>query len=138
MQSLFSDFAEIGEAFKTLPGHDRQHVPVSEYLFKELQPLADDVLFLGADYEQEFDRLEMLISLECAFINGGWGPIGRFGWKHSSPRISTSPLNALISEAETAGNNWGPIKAGFFSGSIDTFKGTIEQYKPMLDDLHWF
>jgi hypothetical protein len=112
VQSLYEDFRgiEIGDAFKTLPGHERQYVPVSEYLFKELQPLADDVLFLGADYEHIFDRVEMLISLECAHIEGGWGPIGRFGWKHSSPRISTSPLDTLIAEAEAGGNGWGPIK----------------------------
>lgn len=138
VQSLFYDFAEIGDAFKSLPGHERQYVPASEYLFKELQPLADDVLFLGGDYEQHFDRVEMLVSLECASIDGGWGPIGRFGWKHKSRRGIGSPLDALIAEAEQAGNNWAPIQGGFFSGSMDKFKTTVEQYKPMVDGLNWF
>lgn len=137
VQSLYEDFPRTSDAFKTLPGHERQYVPVSEYLFKELQPLADDMLFLGADYERIFDRVELLIALECAHVEGGWGPIGRFGWKHSSRRISTSPLDTLIAEAESAGNNWGPIKGGFFSGSIDSFKRTAEQYKPMIEGLHW-
>ena len=134
---MYEDIPEIGDAFKTLPGHERQYVPVSEYLFKELQPVADDVLFLGADYEHIFDRVEMLISLECAHIEGGWGPIGRFGWKQSSRRISTSPLDTLIAEAESAGNGWGPIKGGFFSSSIDKFRKTVEQYKPMIEGLNW-
>ena len=47
VQSLFEDIPGISGAFKALPGHERNHVPVSEYLFKELQPLADDVLFLA-------------------------------------------------------------------------------------------
>ena len=78
IESLFSGFSDATDAFKTLPGHESNYVPVSEYVFKDLQPLADDVLFLGADYEQQFDRLEVLIFLE----SGGWAPVGRFGWKH--------------------------------------------------------
>lgn len=138
VQSLYLDFAEIGDSFKTLPGHERQYVPVSEYLFKELQPVADDVLFLGGDYENQFDRVELLIALECASVDGGWGPIGRFGWKHKSRRGLASPLDALIAEAESAGNRWEPIQGGFFEGSIDVFKKTVDKYKSMIDRLTGF
>lgn len=137
LQSLYHDYGLINDGFKTLPGHERQYVPVSEYLFKELQPLADEVLFLGSDYELQFDRLEVLISLECASIEGGWGPIGRFGWKHKSRGVEISPLDALIAEAEAAGDNWEPIQGGFFSGSIDKFKTAVEKYKPMIENLSW-
>ncbi len=138
MQSLFDEVVAIQDAFKTLPGHERQYVPMSEYLFKELQPLADDVLFVGSDYEPQFDRLEMLICLECAFANGGWGPIGRFGWKHKHHQRAASPFDALIAEAEQAGNSWAPLQGGFFSGSIDKFKDTVREFKPTIDGLNWF
>lgn len=138
IEALYIEFAEIGDLFKTLPGHERHYVPVSEFLFKELQPLADDILFIGRDYDKAFDRLEILIALECAFIENGWGPIGRFGWKHSGRRGSAnSPLTALINEAQTAGINWKPIQAGFFSGSIQDFNATIDKYLPMINRLHW-
>lgn len=138
VQAMFADFSEIGSAFKTLPGHERQFVPVSEYLYKELQPVADDVLFLGTNYETQFDRTELLIALECASSSGGWGPVGRFGWKHKSRRGLASPLDALIAEAEAAGDSWEPIKGGLFQGSLDTFRRTVTEFKPMVERLSWF
>ncbi|MCO6045829.1 caspase family protein [Aeoliella sp. ICT_H6.2] len=138
VDSMFGDFAEISQAFKALPGHKQNYVPVSEYLFKELQPVADDVLFLGADYETQFDRLELLIALESVTVTEGWGPIGRFGWKHKNRSGLASPLEALIAEAEAAGNNWEPIQGGLFDGSIDTLKKSVEQFRPTIEELRWF
>jgi len=39
------------DAFKQLPGYERLHTPLSEYLFKLLQPTLDDILFMGRSYE---------------------------------------------------------------------------------------
>jgi hypothetical protein len=38
---------EIGDVFKTIPGHERQYAARSEYLFKILQPDLEDLLFWG-------------------------------------------------------------------------------------------
>ena len=38
---------ERAGVFKLLPDHAKHYVPRSEYLFKRLQPLLDDLLFLG-------------------------------------------------------------------------------------------
>ena len=138
LQSLYYDYERLGDGFKTLPGHENNYVPVSEYLFKELQPVANDVLFIGREYEMIFDRLELLVSLEHASLDWShWGPIGRFGWKHKSRGVEVSPLDLLISEAEDAGESWGPLQGGFFDGSMDKFKAVLEKYKPMLDGLNW-
>jgi hypothetical protein len=134
---MFADFGAIRNAFKTLPGHERQFVPVSEYLYKELQPVADDVLFLGANYEAQFDRTELLIALECASSSGGWGPVGRFGWKHRSRRGLASPLDALIAEAEAAGGGWEPIQGGLFMGSLDKFREAAADLRTMIEGLPW-
>lgn len=138
VQALFNGFSEMKSAFQTLPGHERQYVPVSEYLLKKLQPLADDILFTGGDYEMHFDRVEMLIALECAYHDGGWGPIGRFGWKHHSRGGTGSPFNALVAEAEPKEDEWEPIKAGMFGGDYSSFKKAADEYKKMLDGLHWW
>lgn len=137
VQSLYEDINELESGLKTLSGHERHYVPISEYLFKKLQPLADDMLFLGADYEHVFDRVEMLIALECVHLDG-WGPIGRFGWKQSGRFKSTGPLDALIAEATAQGTQWGPIKAGFFSGSFDEFAKIAEEFKKRIDKIGWF
>ena len=41
-----SNMIRLYDQFKLLPGHERNHVPKSEYLFKFLQPLLEDLLFL--------------------------------------------------------------------------------------------
>jgi hypothetical protein len=51
------------DLFKTLPGNNRHYAPRSEHLFKVLEPILDDVLFLGTSYEQLFDRFEVLFAL---------------------------------------------------------------------------
>ncbi|HVP48722.1 MAG TPA: caspase family protein, partial [Bryobacteraceae bacterium] len=79
------------DAFKTLPGHEKQYTPRSEYLLKLLQPTLEEILFLGTGYEASFDRFEVLYALQYAYQrkkqNGNvWGPVGRFGWKRQSVR----------------------------------------------------
>lgn len=129
------------EMFKNLPGHDRQHTPRSEYLFNALQPDLEDALFLGPSYELLFDRFELLYALSYAHIDtkkrGGeaWGPIGRFGWKL---RSEPSPFTTLLEEASRFGNDWAPLKAGMFGGSIDRFLELFRSYQSMLrQHLKW-
>lgn len=138
VDAMFESFPSLGDAFKTLPGHERQYVPASEYLFKSLQPLSDDTLYTGGDYEALFDRVEIALALECATQTEGWGPIGRFGWKHKSRRGEGSPFDAFVEEAESHGNGWQWFKAGFFGGNLERFRKTCGEFKNMLDQLPWF
>ena len=100
----------LTDAFTQLPGYERRYTPRSEYLLKFLQPLLEDELFLGTGYEALFDRFELLYALEHAYERKQegettWGPVGRFGWTHSS-------FQGLIDEAEKEDAEWGPVKAG--------------------------
>ena len=131
--SALSDFAE---GFKFLPGHEGNRVPRSEYFFKLLQPALDDLLFLGSDYEPNFDRFEVLLTLE-SIERHGWGPIGRFGWKFHSVG-DTNPLQRVIAEAETQGDSWLPLKAGLFRGSAERFKEIATAYSQDVAKLGWF
>ncbi|MEK6410088.1 MAG: caspase family protein [Acidobacteriota bacterium] len=134
--TIYSELSDCIQLFKTLPGHERHYVPLSEYLFKLLQPSLDDLLFLGTDYETCFDYFEVLIALEHAeqhsrLPHGNvWGPVGRFAWKHR--RDDASPFRRLVAEAEAKGNTWPPLQAGLFTGSIDRFKTIATEYEALL------
>lgn len=126
---------------KQIPGHERHHVPLSEYLFKILQPKLDDVLFLGKNYEQAFDTFEVFFALAVADLDllkggNGWGPIGRFGWKHSSR--DNGPFAKIVSEGRAQQNAWAPLKAGLFGGSYERFNTVATKYAEHISKLGWF
>jgi hypothetical protein len=128
--------ADLHSAFKAIPGHEKNYVPRSEYLFKLLQPVLDDVLFLGRDYENMFDRFEVLFALIYADLSMQqlghfWGPPGRFAYKRRSG--AANPFNEVVQEAEGAGDGWQPLKQGFFQGSIDRFIAVKNQYAELLN-----
>jgi mannose-6-phosphate isomerase-like protein (cupin superfamily) len=131
---------DIQDAYKTIPGHERNHTPRSEYLYKLLQPTLDDMLFLGKSYETIFDRFEVFLALVYADFyspDGShvWGPPGRFAWKHSA--YEDSPLRNVIREASSLKEEWPPIKAGLFSGSYDRFKLISDRYLELVNGWHY-
>jgi hypothetical protein len=125
--------------FKQLPGHENHYVPLSEYLFKFIQPLLDDALFIGKGYESSFDEFEVLFGLAVADARnlkdeGIWGPIGRFGWKYSRRE---SPLLKIIEAAHKDKEQWPPIKYGMFGGSYGRFSGVADEYTKLIAGLNW-
>jgi len=128
------------DAFNRIPGHEKHYVPMSEYLFKILQPRLDDVLFVGKDYERAFDEFEVLLALSVCDIHVQrkeqvWGPVGRFGWKHHR---GSAPLARVIDEARAAGDNWAPIKAGLFGGKIERFEAAAVPYLEDIKKRNWW
>lgn len=129
------------DTFKQLPGFERHYVPMSEHLHTILQPLIDDTLFIGKNYENTFDEFECLFSLVVADLKNQqdrtvWGPIGRFGWKQQ--RGNNTPLSNLIHDAKTQGQNWAPLKSGFFGGDISRFTTVADEYLKRVSLLHWY
>lgn len=144
VERVASAFLELNKTnvFKQLPGHERQYTPISEYLYKILQPKLDDTFFVGKGYEDSFDTFELLFALVIADSNkqkgsGIWGPVGRFGWKHHRGGYG-SPLNRIIKQANDSGIAWGPLKAGFFGGSLERFNNVADEYSKMIDQLSWW
>ena len=134
--------SELENAFKTLPGYERNYVPRSEYLFKFLQPELDEVLFLGFDYEWYFDEFEVLLALEHAEQSQSlglpvWGPVGRFGWKYRSVGES-SPLHRIVAQAKELGEEWPPVKAGLFRGSITRFNEIAASFLESVAKFGWY
>jgi len=141
-QWVASAAADLTDVFKRIPDHERQYTPISEYLYKLLQPDLDDLLFLGKGYESVFDEFEVLFALVVADIKKQenshlWGPIGRFGWKNL--HHDNSPLKKMRSEAASQKANWGPLKAGMFGGDHARFEAVADDYqKTILDQLRWY
>jgi hypothetical protein len=142
VKGISKALGDLGDAFKFVPGHEREYTPRSEYFFELLRPIMDDLFFLGMEYESHFDRFEVLLGLEhteqfaSEELGGGWGPVGRFGWKFKRGDLS-SPLHLVIAEGESQGDLWPPIKAGFFKGSAKQFEEIASKYRQKIAQLVW-
>ncbi|MBK9132047.1 MAG: caspase family protein [Gammaproteobacteria bacterium] len=126
---------------KQIPGHEKNYVPLSEYLFKILQPKLDDVLFLGKNYEQAFDTFEVFYALAVADLDllkghNGWGPVGRFGWKHRSR--DNGPLARVVAQGRAQQAGWAPLQAGLFGGSYERFDAVATTYTERISKLGWW
>jgi hypothetical protein len=130
--------------FKLLPGHERLYTPLSEYLFKLLQPRLDDLFFFGREYERVFDDFEVLLALVIATeakLRGSsvWGPVGRFGWKFQHSTAENNSLLRLVDEAKKEGHNWPPVRAGVFgSAPAETVIEVAEEYRNSIARLGWY
>jgi len=101
IESIGKSILELNrmKVFKQIPGHEKKYVPLSEYLYKHIQPELDDILFIGKGYERVFDEFEVMFGLAVADIRkqsslNVWGPIGRFGWKQGN--MDNAPLNRVF------------------------------------------
>ena len=78
--------------------------PMNEYLYKYLQPIIDDILFIGDNYNDLYTNTELLISIFVAIEkhmnnqNNIWGPTGRYIYilNYGNRDISKLPINAII------------------------------------------
>ena len=131
--------AGTNDGFKWLSGHENNHTPKSEYLLKKLQPIIENLLFVGKSYESLFDRYEVYMALSYANASARlWGPPGRFGWKHSRSIRQNDPFMEVYEEIKKEDKNWVPLKFGFFGGSTERAIEVIEAYKSTLDEISWF
>lgn len=129
------------DAFKVLPGYEKFYTPISEYLFKLLQPVFDDELFLGTSYETQYDRFEIALALVHADLfkqanNRLWSPLGRFAWKYYRTTNANS-YSDFVSEARALGTSWPPLRAGLFGGSLSRFEEVALEFEALLSRLQW-
>lgn len=139
--AAFNAMGEIHDGFKFYPGLERKHTPRSEHLYSLLEPFADNTLYLGADYEDIFDRAEIMMAIEYMHIQHPepvgqeerpWGPVGRFAWK-----TFPNPLGRTIAEASAAGERWEPARSGLFGGSAARFVELAEGLSRKLSQFGW-
>jgi hypothetical protein len=127
-------------SFKLLPDHKKDFSPASEYLFNFFKGQLKDIFLLGNEYEDIFDRFELIYALQYAHerekISGNiWGPVGRSGWKYSRG-VDDEPFRRLCDEASRNKEAWIPLGAGFFGGSYEQFEKLALKYAQDLKSYH--
>jgi hypothetical protein len=127
-------------SFELLPDHKKHFSPASEYLFTFFKSQLNDIFLLGNEYEDIFDRFELIYALQYAHerekISGTiWGPAGRSGWKYSRG-VDDEPFRRLCDEASRNKEAWLPLGSGFFGGSYEQFEKLALKYAQDLKSYH--
>ncbi len=141
---VIANLTEIVEQFKRLPDMEKKYVPRSEHIYKKLQPALEDELFLGRSYDRYFDDFEIFLALSFANFRDEdvkvhvWGPPGRFGWKERGRFSRDAVYSKFVAEAKERGENWEPLKAGFFRASSKRFSEVADAYSNLLSRINWW
>ncbi len=138
--SIREGFQAARVSFELLPDYKKQFSPASEYLFNFFKSQLNDIFLVGNDYEDTFDRFELVYALQYAHerekISGNiWGPAGRSGWKYSRG-VDNEPFGRLFDEASRNKEAWIPLGAGFFGGSYEQFNKLALRYAEDLKSYH--
>jgi hypothetical protein len=67
-----------------------------------------------------------------------WDPPGRFAWKERGFFSQDPVFTKFVNRVEALGQNWEPLKFGFFRGSAERFAAVAEAYKKLLARINWF
>jgi len=142
--AVVGNLTEIVEQFKRLPDMEKKYVPRSEHIYRKVQPLLEDELFLGRTYDKLFDDFEMLLALSFADLRDDnvkahvWGPPGRFAWKERGRFSDEKVYSNFITQAKAEGQDWGPLRVGFFRGSNTRFSEVADAYAQLLSQINWW
>jgi len=116
---------------------ENQITPINDYIysffknqFKELEP--SDIKF-----QRVFDRFEYLLALVLSDINlkikgRAWMGSGAFLWREAEDRYSVTV--EVMTEFQRLKEEWLPLKAGLFEGSIDRANYVIKEYNIILKE----
>jgi serine/threonine protein kinase len=98
---------------------ERRQTPASELMFDYLKELGRSVLVSDAEYEEAFDRFEIILGL-LTIDAEGWAT-GCFAWRRGG-------IAARVrKEIDTHGGNWGPLSAGLFGGDAERVKKAFQE-----------
>jgi hypothetical protein len=132
------------DIMRLLPGMERHHTPLSDYLFAKLRTPLREFLPSDVEYQTAFDRFEYLFGLVYADMNrkqvrdgAWWGPVGCFAWRRHVFGGERA-IEAIKEEIETEGANWGPLKAGLFGGSLEQVKAAKEKFDAFTNLLGFY
>jgi hypothetical protein len=117
-----AQFFNPGQSLKT---------PTSEHLFSALRQRFSELLPDDVEYQRAFDEFEYLVCLTFMHASRknetfpSWPPIGSFVWRHALDAHRL--IDDLSRDAEESANDWPPLKAGLFDGSIESFKAVRDE-----------
>jgi len=130
LPELVAYYAMEKETAKFVEDKQAWHYPLSEHFARRLFSPPQDRF---SNYDTEVDRLEIIFALifvdkelqdtgDLTFM-----PVGRFAAYHVD-----SAYERLFAEADAAGENWPPLKAGLFGGSFDRLDRVKAKFKELL------
>ena len=112
---------------RTLPGLDRRHTPMSDHLLEMLRGEFGDLAANADDFEDMFDRFEIMSALVFFDLNASDDtlrrvspPIGRFMWRGQSD--NDGMIQQMSHEASKLAAEWPPIKQQLFGGSYERYE----------------
>jgi hypothetical protein len=136
--------SDLGNLLLPADGRGRLR-PVSEYLYHFLRPALRDFVPSDSDYDEVFDRFEYLFAVLYVDQNPNaaalvpWIPLGRFTARYSLVSGSDELISRKIAaEIEKESENWPPLRAGLFGGSVERFsiaKGRVDSY--IAESANW-
>ncbi len=124
----------LGKSYRT---------PVSDRLYETLRPEFSMFIPEDEEFADIFDLFEYMLGMQFGYLmsepDSGhfWGPIGRFHWRHYS-RGDEGPRHFVAEEIKQKGNDWSPLKAGLFGGTLDSLETTKQRYDDLLRHVPWF
>jgi hypothetical protein len=116
---------------------ERHKTPGSELLFEYLRELGRSVLVSDDEYQEAFDRFEIILAL-LTFDAGGWAT-GCFAWRNGmlGRNNEHGPIARVRKEFEAQGAKWGPLSAGLFGGEPDRVTKAFEHVAAVADKMAW-
>lgn len=125
------------DLLRTAKRFDKRQTPASELMFEYLRELGRNVLVSDAEYQEAFDRFEIVLGL-LTIDAGGWAT-GCFAWRDGRIGAHTEQghIARVRKEFEAQGANWGPLSVGLFGGEPDRVKKAFEELSQIADRVAW-
>jgi hypothetical protein len=123
--------AEEIEAFARRSGGRK--TPVSDEIHTRLRDISRQVLPDDDDYDDTFDRVEVLLGVIAQdvhnteraagrYTHGGW--VGRYAWRSNG---RTNMFDTVRAELAQEGDTWPPLRSGFFGGDKERAEAVFEE-----------
>ena len=123
-----------GRVMRILEGMEGRKVPLNDWLHSALRPYAKRVIPSDDEYTLIFDKLEILITLSCAF-QGGSVPMGVFGYRHEN----RNRILQEIEESISASREQSPfVKSGIFGETAEQCTQGLDAFKGFIARVHWW
>jgi hypothetical protein len=114
--------------------------PFSRYLQELLRDPLREFLPDDIEYQRCFDRFEYFVGLLQADLRKKAGRdtrgfVGCFGWRMLEHRGHIS--KQIESETKEFGENWPPLRAGLFGGSLERFLNVKNEFDQFVKGSNW-
>lgn len=143
---LFGWEGQENDAWKQIEGLEKRHTPLSDHLLSLFSEWSKRFTGLAPDFEQIFERFEILGSL--SHLEGSekldiqqrlsnnpqngwtWMPVGRSGWRRSS-------TDNLLAEIQGEPMASALIRAGFAKGDPEFLGLFIQNFRCIAAQMRW-